>query len=224
MNTNCSWEASKKSNKQRGAERLPVLFKQGDKIMKSNEYTQACLDRLIPQLRGLTITGGVVDDSGEYWGFTAKGRQNGKTIEKTVFVTADPEGNGPGFLEINDGEKAEPPAQPGPWGCVRETAGAEDGAVPATLRKPLFSLGQIVSTPGALEALEANSQTPADVIGRHLLGDWGDLCEEDRLANEEALEQGLRLLSAYRLEDGAKLWIITESDRSSTCVLLPSEY
>jgi predicted RNA-binding Zn-ribbon protein involved in translation (DUF1610 family) len=74
------------------------------------DYVKACLDRLIPELRGLTITGGVVDDSGEYWGFTARGRQNGKTVEKRVFVMADPEGNGPGFLEINDGVEPEPPA------------------------------------------------------------------------------------------------------------------
>jgi hypothetical protein len=95
----------------------------------------------------------------------------------------------------------------------------------ATLKiKPLFSLGRIVSTPGALQALEANSQTPAEFIGRHLLGDWGDLCEEDKQANQEALEQKLRLLSAYRLNDGTKLWIITESDRSATTLLLPSEY
>ena len=77
---------------------------------KPNEFTQACLDRLVPELAGLTITGGAVDDTGEYWGFTAKGKQDGKTVEKTVFVMADPEGNGPGFLEINDGVEPEAPA------------------------------------------------------------------------------------------------------------------
>ena len=78
--------------------------------MKQTQHVKACLAQLIPQLRGLTITGGVVDDTGEYWGFTAKGIQNGKTVEKTVFVLADPEGNGPGFLEINDGVEPEAPA------------------------------------------------------------------------------------------------------------------
>jgi hypothetical protein len=78
--------------------------------MKQNDYVKACLDRLIPELVGLTITAGVVDDSGEYWGFTAKGKQNGKTVEMTVFVMADPEGNGPGFLEINNGVEPEVPA------------------------------------------------------------------------------------------------------------------
>lgn len=90
--------------------------------------------------------------------------------------------------------------------------------------KPLFSLGQVVSTPGALQALKQNDQTAAEFIGRHLLGDWGHLCPEDWQANEEAVEQGLRLLSAYRLEDGTKIWIITEADRSATTLLLPEEY
>ncbi len=95
--------------------------------------------------------------------------------------------------------------------------------MPETLKKR-FALGKLVATPGALAALEACGQGCAEFLGRHVSGDWGELCEEDRQANEEALEQGCRLLSAYRLEDGAKLWIITEADRSSSCVLLPSEY
>jgi predicted RNA-binding Zn-ribbon protein involved in translation (DUF1610 family) len=78
--------------------------------MKQTDYVKACLDQLIPELVGLTITGSVVDDTGEYWGFTTKGQQKGKTVEKTVFVMADPEGNGPGFLEINDGVEPEAPA------------------------------------------------------------------------------------------------------------------
>jgi hypothetical protein len=93
-----------------------------------------------------------------------------------------------------------------------------------SIRKPLFALGQIVATPGILSALERNSQTPAEFIGRHLLGDWGTLCPEDRMANEEALSQGLRLLSAYPLHDGERIWVITEADRSVTTALLPEEY
>lgn len=92
------------------------------------------------------------------------------------------------------------------------------------IKKPLFCLGQVVSTPGAMEAMRESGQNAADFIGRHLLGDWGDLCEEDKQANEEALESGLRLLSSYRTHNGSKLWVITEADRSSTCCLLPSEY
>lgn len=54
----------------------------------------------------MTITGGVVDDTGEH----AKGEQDGKAVEKTVFILADPEGNGPGWLEVNDGVEPEPQA------------------------------------------------------------------------------------------------------------------
>ena len=97
--------------------------------------------------------------------------------------------------------------------------------MPETLnRKRLYPLGQLVATPGALAALEANGAGCAEFLERHVTGDWGDLCDEDKKSNEEAIEQGLRILSAYRLEDGTKLWVITEADRSSSCCLLPSEY
>jgi hypothetical protein len=72
-------------------------------MSKPNKYAQACLDRLVPELVGLTITGGAVDDTGEFWGFTVEGTKGGKTVKKVVFVLCDPEGNGPGFLEIEDG-------------------------------------------------------------------------------------------------------------------------
>jgi hypothetical protein len=57
-----------------------------------------------------------------------------------------------------------------------------------------------------------------------LAGDWGDVDEHDRVENEYSLQHGLRLLSAYSLSSGERVWIITEADRSSTCVLLPEEY
>jgi hypothetical protein len=72
-------------------------------MSKPNEFVQACLDRLIPELVGLTITGCAVDDTGEFWGFVAEGKQDKKTVKKVVFVLCDPEGNGPGFLEIEEG-------------------------------------------------------------------------------------------------------------------------
>jgi len=72
-------------------------------MSRPNEFAQACLDRLVPELVGLTIVGGAVDDAGEYWGFVAEGEQGGKIVRKVVFVLCDPEGNGPGFLEIEDG-------------------------------------------------------------------------------------------------------------------------
>ena len=51
----------------------------------------------------------------------------------------------------------------------------------------------------------------------------------DLRANAEALRHGSRILSAYTLPTGVKIWIITEAEdeegnRTSTCVLLPSEY
>jgi hypothetical protein len=190
--------------------------------MKANEYIQACLDRLIAELAGLTITGGVVDDTGEYWGFTARGELKGQTVEKTVFVLADPEGNGPGFLEISEDEEPDPAATSGHACCVREAPGEEVAVLAST--SPRFSLGRVVATPGALAALEGNGQSGAYYLARHVRGDFGDLCEDDKRANVEALREGLRLLSAYRLSDGTRIWVISEADRSVTTLLLPEEY
>ena len=87
-----------------------------------------------------------------------------------------------------------------------------------------FPPGQIVATPGALEALQEAGETPAALLRRHLLGDWGEVDEHDAQENQRSLQNGCRILSAYTLSTGAKLWIITEADRSSTTLLLPSEY
>lgn len=89
---------------------------------------------------------------------------------------------------------------------------------------PLFSLGRIVATPGALEALEKAGQLPLDFLTRHVRGDWGEVCNEDRVLNDEAIWEGSRILSAYHTKLVVKLWVITEADRSSTCLLLPEEY
>ena len=87
-----------------------------------------------------------------------------------------------------------------------------------------FPLGQVVATPGSLVALAEAGQNPHEFVRRHAVGDWGDLDEEGRRENERSLEDGCRLLSAYHLRDGTKIWIITEADRSATTLLLPSEY
>ncbi|MFN7915709.1 MAG: hypothetical protein U0Q55_10255 [Vicinamibacterales bacterium] len=84
-----------------------------------------------------------------------------------------------------------------------------------------FRLGRLLATPGALCAL--NPDDLLAILERHAIGDWGDLCDEDKAANDAALKQGSRLLSAYCL-DGEKVWVITEADRSATTVLLPEEY
>ncbi len=87
-----------------------------------------------------------------------------------------------------------------------------------------FPLGQVVATPGALKALEEARQSPAEFLARHRAGDWGDVCPQDKQLNDRAVKDGERLLSAYKTARGVKLWVITEADRSSTCLLLPQEY
>ena len=90
--------------------------------------------------------------------------------------------------------------------------------------RQLLTLGQVVATPGCLEMLSECGQTPDEFLARHVKGDWGELDKEDRQANDDALIDGSRVLSAYRAKNCQKIWIITEHDRSSTCCLLPSEY
>ena len=105
-----------------------------------------------------------------------------------------------------------------------ESAAPETSPLPARL-PPLFDLGQIVATPGALEALRDAMIEPEDLFNRHQRGDWGDLCAEDREVNRKALFFGDRLLSSYTLPDsGETIWILTEWDRSITTMLLPKEY
>ena len=87
----------------------------------------------------------------------------------------------------------------------------------------LFKIGKVVATPGALQFCEANKINPLLLLGRHIAGDWGDLDSADVAANVHAVQHDLRILSSYKIEVG-KVWVITEADRSSTCVLLPDEY
>src|SRR5437588_11168050 len=87
-----------------------------------------------------------------------------------------------------------------------------------------FSLGQTYITPGAEEALMIAGQTGIEYLRRHMSGEFGELADEDVQENERSLREGFRVLSAFRTAAGQKLWIITEADRSSTTILLPSEY
>ena len=87
---------------------------------------------------------------------------------------------------------------------------------------PSFPLGQIVATPNALAQITQEDTMAA--LERHVNGDWGELCAEDKLANDCAVVEGSRILSAYRAANGTKFWIITEADRSVTTVLLPEDY
>jgi len=98
---------------------------------------------------------------------------------------------------------------------------------------PRFELGQLCNTPGAQAVLQRHQVNPFELIGRHVRGDWGDVCPEDAQTNEEALREGARIFSAYVLPAPlfesetlapAKIWLITEADRSVTTLLLPEEY
>jgi hypothetical protein len=89
---------------------------------------------------------------------------------------------------------------------------------------PRFPLGRTVATPGALEALARAGETPLPYLVRHATGDWGYLDQNDKVENESAVKDGHRILSAYRLADHTRIWIITEADRSVTTILLPEEY
>ena len=88
------------------------------------------------------------------------------------------------------------------------------------IMKPRFPLGMIVATPGAI-ALRIDLSR---YLHRHHCGDWGDLCRDDKQSNEDALIDGNRILSCYKLPEGRNIYIITECDRSSTCVMLCEEY
>ena len=99
------------------------------------------------------------------------------------------------------------------------------GARPVAL--PMFQTGQMVATPGALRMLQQAGIAPMTLLARHAFGDWGDLCPEDKESNNLAVAIGDRIFSSYEVGDGmsaTKVWIITEADRASTCVLLPGEY
>lgn len=88
--------------------------------------------------------------------------------------------------------------------------------------EPRVALGRTVITSAANAVLPQEAVLLA--LARHARGDWGEVCEEDAAANEQALEAGARLLSAYDAPDGTRFWVITEWDRSVTTVLLPDDY
>ena len=101
---------------------------------------------------------------------------------------------------------------------------------PMPASRPRFQLGQIVATPGALEALASAGQNPAEFIARHQVGDWGELDAEDKNSNDAAIahegdvDRQDRIMSAYRTVKGVKIWVITEATRVATTLLLPEEY
>jgi hypothetical protein len=94
---------------------------------------------------------------------------------------------------------------------------------------PLFPLGRILATPGAIEALVRNETSGAAYLSRHVQGDWSECGPEDAEANRQSVEDGSRVFGVYSLPDKTKVWIITEAvdddgRRVATTILLPEEY
>ena len=87
----------------------------------------------------------------------------------------------------------------------------------------LFPLGRVVATPRALRLLADADVDALSLLGRHVRGDWGEVPPEDARENEFSVREGFRILSSYPVGNH-RLWIITEADRSSTCILLPEDY
>jgi hypothetical protein len=84
-------------------------------------------------------------------------------------------------------------------------------------------LGRVLATPGALRLLRDAGEDPFGYLARHASGDWGELDARDRRENERSLRHGWRVLSSYPVGT-ARIWVITEADRSVTMILLPEEY
>jgi hypothetical protein len=89
---------------------------------------------------------------------------------------------------------------------------------------PLFPPGRVVATPGAIDALAAAGVSVWALVSRHIAGDFGDVEDDDRRANQAAVRAGERILSSYMLPTRETVWVVTEADRSSTCCLLPADY
>ena len=85
-----------------------------------------------------------------------------------------------------------------------------------------LSLGELLITPAAKRKIHIPDALSA--IVRHKNGDYGEISEEDKAANVEALADGDRILSAYTDRNGVRFWIITEADRYATTILLPEDY
>jgi hypothetical protein len=96
----------------------------------------------------------------------------------------------------------------------------------------VFHTGQMVATREVYDLACQNpdfAQFIQKSLNRHVKCDWGDVDDEDKQTNDQALKQGTRLLSAYNDDRFPKngvatIWIITEADRSATTILFPDEY
>ena len=73
-------------------------------------------------------------------------------------------------------------------------------------------------------SVTATGERPFSFLARHQRGDWGEVSREDGVENDFSVAHGFRILSAYALQDGTRIWILTEGDHSATTILLPDEY
>ena len=101
------------------------------------------------------------------------------------------------------------------------TTANDSNTKPSAVR---FPLGRFFMTPGAIEAIDEAGQRPQEFISRHARLEQGELSNEDHKENLFSLDKMLRIFSAFKTKKGEKVWIITEANRSSTTLLLPSEY
>lgn len=109
-----------------------------------------------------------------------------------------------------------------------QTGPVEPEATPTPTQAPrmIFEPGRLVMTQSVHYLVEQGHLDPSPYLRRHFSGDWGELPDEDWNSNQRALNTGERLFSSYNVDAGdeTRLWIITEADRSTTTVLLPSDY
>jgi hypothetical protein len=87
-----------------------------------------------------------------------------------------------------------------------------------------FRLGRVVITRGCKIHLEMHHINAMGYVLRHITGDWGDLGKEDKEANDFAVNKQLRIVSAYNLPTGERIYCVTEADRSITTLFLYDEY
>lgn len=106
-------------------------------------------------------------------------------------------------------------------------ANAREEQTPAftsvSIRTPLFSMGRVVATPPAIATMQEHGITALELLRRHVTGDWDEMNVADAALNRHSVTTGGRIFSAF-VRDNVTIWVITEADRSSTCLLLPSCY
>jgi hypothetical protein len=94
----------------------------------------------------------------------------------------------------------------------------------ATETKPTFELGEVYMTPGAIEAIQDSGELFLIFLARHRCLEQGELSQEDHSENLLSAKEGFRVFSSFKTAKGEKIWVITEADRTSTTLLLPTEY